>query len=62
MNKSTVPLSVGVGCNNKKEVVMFISMNNPGPVANNGGVIVLSTIVLMVGITLVGAIGLCGSW
>ena len=40
---------------------MVVSANNPGPTFNNGGAGVLSTIVLIAGMTLVCVVTPCGS-
>ena len=62
MHKSTVSLGVGGGSTKGKESIMEVSKNNPGPTANNEGVVTLSKAVSTVGITLAGVVGPCGSW
>ena len=52
MHKSIVSFCVGGGDTNRKGAVMVGSVNNPGPTFNNGGAGVLSTIVLIAGMTL----------
>ena len=62
MHKYAISLGVSGGDTKGKGVVIEDSVNNPRPTFNNGGAVVLSTVVLMVGITLVGSIGPYGSW
>ena len=61
MHKYAVPFCVGGGDTKGKGAAMVGSENNPGPTFNNGVAIVLSTIVLIAGTTLV-YVGIpCGS-
>ena len=62
MHKSIVSLGVDGGDTKGKGSIIQNLVNNLGPTFNNGGAVVLSTVVSMVGITLVGSIGPCGSW
>ena len=62
MHKSTLSLGVDGSDTKGKGAFIEVSVNNPGPMFNNGGAVVLSTIVSMVGIMLACAIGPCGSW
>ena len=61
MHKSIVSFCVGGGDIKGKEAVMVVSENNPGPTFNNGGVGVLSTIVLIAWTTLACVVIPCGS-
>ena len=61
MHKSTVSFSVGSGDTKGKAVIMVVSTNNPRPAFNNGEASMLSTMVLIVGITLVGVVSPCRS-
>ena len=61
MHKSAISFCVGGGDTNGKEVVMVVSANNPGPTLNNIGDGVLSTIVLITGMTLACVVAPCGS-
>ena len=62
MHKSRVSLG-GDGSDTKwKEVVIEVSTNNPGPTLRMMGVVMLSIVVSIVGITLAGIVGACGSW
>ena len=61
MHKYIVSFGVGGGDTMGKEVVMVVSANNPGPTFNNRSASVLSTIVLIAGMTLACVVTLCGS-
>ena len=61
MHKSAVSFCVSSGDTNGKGFVMVVSANNPGPTFNNGEAGVLSTIVLIAGMTLVCVVAPCGS-
>ena len=61
MHKSIVSLGGYGGDTKGKEFVIEVSVNNPGPTFRMMGVVVPSTVVSIVGITLAGAIGACGS-
>ena len=56
MHKSTVSFGVDGGDTKGKQVVIMVLENNPGPTFNNGEDGMLSTMVLAIGITLVGAV------
>ena len=60
MHKSVVSLGRDGGDTKGKEAIIEVSTNNPGPTFKMMGVVVLSTMVSIVGITLAGAV--CGSW
>ena len=45
-----------------KEAIMEVAVNNPRATTNNEGVVALSNMVSIVGITLAGAIGPYGLW
>ena len=62
MHKSIVSLGVSGGDMKGKGAIIEDLLNNLGPTFNNGGASMLSTVVLMVGIILVGSIGPCKSW
>ena len=62
MHKSAVSLSVSGGDTKGKGSIIEVSVNNPWPTFNNGGVAVLLTVVSTVGIMLAGSIGPCRSW
>ena len=62
MHKSAVSLSFGGGDTKGKGAVIEVLVNNLGPTFNNSGATVLLTVVSIVGIMLVGAIGPYGSW
>ena len=61
MHKSAIFFCVGGGDTNGKGVIMVGSVNNPGPTFNGGEAGVFSTIVLIVGTTLVCVVAPCGS-
>ena len=61
MHKSIVSFCVSGGDTNGKGAIMEVSTNNPGTTFNNGEVGVFSTIVLVVGMTLVCVVAPCGS-
>ena len=61
MHKSAVLFGVGGGDTKGKGSVMVVSANNPGPTFNNGEAGVFSTVVLIVGTTLVCVFVPCGS-
>ena len=62
MHKSTISLGEDGGDTKGKETVIEVSTNNTGPTFTMMGLVVLSTMVSIVGIMLVGAVGACGSW
>ena len=62
MHKFVVSLGVGGGDTKGKGAIIEVSVNNPGPTFNNSGMVVLLTVVSMVGIIVIGAIGHCRSW
>ena len=62
MHKSAVSLGRDGGDTKGKEAIIELSTKNLGPTFRMMGVVVLSTVVFIVGITLAGAIGACGSW
>ena len=61
MHKSTVSLGVDGGGKHEKEDVMAVSVNNLGHAANDEGVVVLSKVVSIIGVTFASAIGPFGS-
>ena len=61
MHKSVFLFGVGGGDTKGKGAFMVVSENNRGPTFNNGEVGMLSTMVLIEGITLAGAVSPCGS-
>ena len=61
MHKSVVSFGVGGGDTKGKEATMVVSANNPGPTFNNGEAGMLSTMVLIIGITLAGVVSPCES-
>ena len=61
MHKSAVSFGVDGGDTKGKEALMVVSANNTRPTFNNGEVGMLSTMVLAIGITLVGAVRPCRS-
>ena len=58
MHKYVVLFGVGGADTMGKEVIMVVSANNPRPTFNNGGVGMLSTMVLATGITLASVVSL----
>ena len=62
MHKSIVSLGGDGGDTKGKEAVIEVSENNPGATFRMIGVVMLSTVVSIVGITLTGVVGACGSW
>ena len=54
MHKSAVSLGVDGGDTKGKEFIIEVSPNNPGPT--------FRMMVSIVGITLAGVVGTCGSW
>ena len=61
MHKSVVSFCVSGGDTNGKGAIMVVSTKNLGPTFNNGAAGVLSTLVLILGMTLV-CVGIpCGS-
>ena len=61
MHKSGFSFFVGGGDTNGKGAVMVVSTNNPGTTFNNGEAGVLSTMMLIAGMTLVCVVVPCGS-
>ena len=61
MHKYIVSFGVSDGDTKGKEAFMGVLKNNPGPTFNNGEAGMLLTMVLTVGITLLGAVSPCGS-
>ena len=61
MHKFTVSFGVGGGDTKGKEAIMGVSTNKPGPAFNNGEVGMSLTMVLTIGIILVGVVSPCGS-
>ena len=59
MYKSAVSFCVSGGDTKGKESIIVVSTNNPTPTFNNGEAGTLSTMMLAVGITLVGAVSPC---
>ena len=59
MQKSTVSFGVSGGDIKGKEVIMGVLANNPGPTFNNGEAGMSLMMVLIVGITLAGAVSPC---
>ena len=62
MHKSIVSLGVGGGETKGKVSVIEVSVNNPGPMFNNEGLVVMLMMASIVGMTLDGVVGPCGSW
>ena len=61
METYAVSFGVSGGDPKGKEAIMVVSANNTGPTFNNGEAGVLSTIVLIVGMTLACVVVPCGS-
>ena len=61
MHKSAISFCVSGGDTKGKGAVMVVSVNNPGHTFNNGEAGMLSTMVLTMGIMLVGVVFPCGS-
>ena len=61
MHKSVVLFCVSSGDTNGKGAIMVVSTNNPRPTFNDEGAGVLSTIVLIAGMTLACVVTPCGS-
>ena len=61
IQKSIVSFGVSSGDTKRKEAIMVVSTNNPGPTFNNGEASMLSTMVLTAGITFVCVVIPCGS-
>ena len=61
MHKSAISFGVGGGDTKGKEAIMVVSVNNPGPIFNNGETNMLSTMVLTAGITSACVVIPCGS-
>ena len=62
MHKFVVSLDAHGGGKNGKEIIMEVSKNNRRPTSNKEGVATLSMEVSLVGMTLAGVVGPCGSW
>ena len=59
MHKSIVSLDIGGGGKDRKEAVIDVSTNNPGPMADKEGMVTLSMEVSTIGMTWYGVADPC---